>query len=73
MFQERYTRAVKVFKEYREGASFINYVTRDILRTMCEAEGLSTSGYKIDLLARLKTWVCCLNIKTCIRLSLDFI
>lgn len=58
IFQERYANAVKVFKEYREGAGFANRVNRDILCAMCEAEGLSTSGYKVELLARLKKWVC---------------
>jgi hypothetical protein len=59
---------VKAFKEYREGASFISRVTREILSAMCEAEGLSTFGPKIDLLARLKKWVCRPKIKTDIYL-----
>ena len=58
IFQERYANAMKAFREYREGASFASRVNRDILCAMCEAEGLSTSGYKVELLARLKKWVC---------------
>lgn len=57
VFQERYARAMKTFKEYRDRTGFINHVTREVLCAMCEAEGLSTSGYKIDLLSRLKKWV----------------
>lgn len=57
-FQEKYAKAVKVFEEYREGASFIDRVNRDILSAMCESHDLPTSGYKADLLSRLKTWVC---------------
>ena len=70
MFQERYANAMKVFREYREGTSFINRVTRGILCAMCEAEGLSTSGVKIDLLARLKSWVRCLKFKPFVHLCI---
>jgi hypothetical protein len=58
VFQEKYAKAVKVFEEYKEGASFTNRVNRDILSAMCESHGLSITGYKTDLLSRLKTWVC---------------
>jgi hypothetical protein len=61
---------MRIFKEYTEGAGFINNVTRDILCAMCEAEDLPTTGYKIDLLTRLKKWVCGPKIKDCFHLRL---
>jgi hypothetical protein len=58
VFQEKYAWATKIFREYREGSSFVNRVNREILRAMCESEGLATSGTKVDLFARLNKWVC---------------
>ena len=66
-FQEKYAKAVKVFKEYMEGARFVDRVNRDILCAMCELHGLDTSGYKVDLFLRLKKWVCPSQAKSFIR------
>ena len=67
-FQERYANAVTAFKEYREGASFASRVNRDILCAMCETAGLSTSGYKVELFARLKKWVRCSKFNSFVHL-----
>lgn len=57
---------MKAFEEYREGRSFGDRVNRDVLSKMCEDRGLSTNGYKAELLSRLNTWVCrhCLGFST---------
>ena len=56
-FQEKLAKAVKTFEAYKDGRTFIDQVNRKMLLKMCEDRGLSTEGYKRDLLATLKEWV----------------